>query len=159
MHKTKNSLSENIRAKSVELLNTHLAAGIDLQGQIKQAHWNVRGPNFIAIHELFDKVSDVVLVQIDTIAERAAALGGVAEGTVQTAASKSFLKPYPLKIADEKQHIEAVATVLAAFGDSVRKAIDTADGDGDADTADLFTAISREVDQQVWLIESHLSPR
>src|SRR6185437_7986506 len=139
---THNTLSENIRAKSVELLNKHLAAAIDLHGQVKQAHWNVRGPAFIAVHELFDKVADVVEEQSDTIAERAAALGGTAQGTVQVAAERSFLVPYALGIADEKEHIFALSASLAAFGQSARNATSEAATFGDADTADLFTEIS-----------------
>jgi starvation-inducible DNA-binding protein len=158
MYRTKNTLSENIRAKSVALLNEHLAAAIDLHAQAKQAHWNVRGDNFIAIHELFDRVAGELVGFYDTIAERAGALGGTAEGTVQTAAKKSFLKPYPLGIADSKAHIDALTTALAEFGKSVRKAIDDSADFGDADTADLFTGISRGIDQQIWLIESHLVP-
>jgi starvation-inducible DNA-binding protein len=95
MHHTHNTLSENIRAKSVELLNKHLAAAIDLHGQVKQAHWNVRGPAFIAVHELFDRVAGTVEDYSDTLAERAAALGGTAQGTVQVAAERSFLVPTP----------------------------------------------------------------
>lgn len=156
MYGTRNTLSEAIRQKSVELLNRHLAAAIDLHAQVKQAHWNVRGANFIAIHELFDKVADAAEGYSDTIAERAAQLGGTAEGTVQTAAERSFLSPYDLGVADEKQHIAAVADVLAAFGQSVRKAIDASDEFGDKDTADLFTEVSRGVDYQLWLVEAHL---
>src|SRR3954468_22739514 len=100
MYKTANTLSKNIRAKSVAVLNRHLAAAIDLHAQIKQAHWNVRGPTFIAIHELFDKAADVVEEYSDKIAERAGTLGGTAEGTVQTAAQRSFLDPYRLGVAD-----------------------------------------------------------
>ena len=51
MHPTHNTLSENIRAQSVELLNEHLVAANDLHAQLKQAHWNVRGPGFIAIDQ------------------------------------------------------------------------------------------------------------
>jgi starvation-inducible DNA-binding protein len=159
MYKTHNTLSENVREQSIALLNKHLAAAIDLQGQIKQAHWNVRGPTFIAVHELFDKVSDDVLAYIDLVAERAAALGGVAEGTVQVASANSFLVPYSLKIADEKQHLFAVASALAAFGQSTREAIDLVAKFGDADTADIFTEISRGVDHQLWFIESHAAPQ
>ena len=159
MYKTHNTLSENVREQSIALLNKHLAAAIDMQGQIKQAHWNVRGPTFIAVHELFDKVSDDVLAYIDLVAERAAALGGVAEGTVQVASANSFLVPYSLKIADEKQHLFAVASALAAFGQSTREAIDLVAKFGDADTADIFTEISRGVDHQLWFIESHAAPQ
>jgi starvation-inducible DNA-binding protein len=159
MHPTHNTLSENIRTQSVELLNRHLAAAIDLHGQLKQAHWNVRGPSFIGVHELFDKVAGEAEGYSDLIAERAAGLGGAAEGTVQVASERSFLIPYPLRIADENQHIFAVAATLAAFGQSARDAIGQSETVGDADTADLFTEISRGVDHQLWLIESHVAPK
>ncbi len=159
MQPTHNTLSENIRARSVELLNKHLAAAIDLHAQVKQAHWNVRGPGFIAIHELFDKVSVQVENYSDMIAERAGGLGGTAHGTIQVAAARSFLIPYPLGIADEHKHVFAVAGTLAAFGQSVRDASAEATGFGDVDTSDLFTEISRGIDQQLWLVESHMAPK
>jgi starvation-inducible DNA-binding protein len=155
MQPTRNTLSENIRAQSVELLNKHLAAAIDLHAQVKQAHWNVRGPAFIAIHELFDKVSVEVENFSDAIAERARGLGGTAHGTVQIAAERTFLIPYPLGVADEQQHVFAVSGALAAFGQSIQEAIGQATNFGDANTADLFTEISRGIDQQLWFVESH----
>ncbi len=158
MYRTSNTLSENIRVKAAELLNRHLGAAIDLHAQIKQAHWNVRGPAFIAIHELFDKVAEAVEDYSDTIAERAGALGSTAEGTIQVAVKLSFLEQYKLGIADEKAHLAAVTAALAAFGDSARKAIDEAAAYGDQDTSDVFTEISRGVDSQLWLVESHLYP-
>lgn len=158
MQKTHNTLSENIRGQSVDLLNLHLAAAIDLHAQVKQAHWNVRGPAFIAIHELFDRVADEVELFSDKIAERAAALGGTAQGTIQVAAKATFLSPYTLGIADEKSHVEKVAAALAQFGKSVRDAIDQAQDAEDATTADLFTEISRGIDQQIWFVESHATP-
>jgi starvation-inducible DNA-binding protein len=123
MQKTHNTLSEQIRIQSVALLNRHLAAAIDLHAQMKQAHWNVRGPGLIAIHELFDRVSTAVEEYSDMIAERAGGLGGTANGTIQVAAEHSFLIPYPLGIADEMQHLFAVSSALAAFGGSVIEAI------------------------------------
>jgi len=159
MQTTHNTLAESIRRQSIELLNNHLAAAVDLHGQVKQAHWNVRGPGFIAIHELFDKVSEAVEDFSDQLAERAGGLGGTAHGTVQTAAEKSFLIPYPHGIADEKSHVFAVAGGLAAFGQSAREAIDKATKSGDTATADLFTEIVRGIDQQLWFVESHLAPK
>lgn len=158
MHQTHNTLSENIRTQSVAALNKHLAAAIDLHGQIKQAHWNVRGPNFIAIHQLFDKVADTAQEAADLIAERAAGLGGTAEGTVQIASTTSYLVPYPLGVADEAKHIFAVAATLAAFGQAIRDAAGAATTQGDATTADLYTEISRGIDQQLWFVESHRAP-
>jgi starvation-inducible DNA-binding protein len=112
--------------RSVELLAKHLAAAVGLHAQVKQAHWNVRGPSFIAIHELFDKVSTEVENYSDLIAERAGGLGGTAYGKVQVAAERSFLVPYPLGIADEQEHVFAVSATLAAFVQSAREAIDQA---------------------------------
>jgi len=158
MQATRNTLPEEIRAQSIELLNRHLAAAIDLHAQVKQAHWNVRGPGFIAVHELFDKVSEEVEAFSDAIAERAGSLGGTAYGGIQRAAQQSFLVPYTLGIADETQHIFAVSGTLAAFGQSVREASAESAKFGDADTADLFTEISRGIDHQLWFVESHVAP-
>ena len=158
MNKTRNTLHETIRAQSVELLKQHLAAAIDLHAQTKQAHWNVRGPNFIAIHELFNRVSEQVETYSDMLAERAGGLGGVAQDTIQVATKNSFLVPYDLGLADESQHVFAVAGSLAAFGQSVREASVTAAKFGDADTSDLFTEMSRGIDQQLWFVESHVAP-
>jgi starvation-inducible DNA-binding protein len=159
MHKTHNTLPEEIRIRSVALLNLNLAAAIDLHAQMKQAHWNVRGPGFIAIHELFDRVSSEVEDFSDLIAERAAGLGGSANGTIQTAVKRSYLIPYPLGIANEQKHLFAVSGALAAFGGSIQEAIDKSAAFDDATTADLFTEISRGVDQQLWFVESHLAPK
>ena len=159
MQTTHNTLPETIRGEVIELLNKHLYAAIDLHAQVKQAHWNVRGPGFIAVHELFDKVSEAVEEFSDQLAERAGGLGGTAHGTVQAVAERSFLIPYPHGIADEKQHIFAVAGSLAAFGQSTREAIEHAAKAGDPATADLFTEITRGIDKQLWFVESHLAPR
>ena len=158
MYRTANTLPEQIRSRSVDLLNRHLAAAIDLHAQVKQAHWNVRGPTFIAIHELFDKVADAVEEYSDKIAERAGTLGGTAEGTVQTATERSFLEPYQLGVGDAEAHIATVTAALASFGESVRNAIGESDEFGDLDTADVFTEVSRGIDQQLWLVESHRQP-
>ncbi|WP_370674311.1 DNA starvation/stationary phase protection protein Dps [Pleomorphomonas sp. PLEO] len=159
MHTTRNTLSENVRTLSVELLNKHLSASIDLAAQVKQAHWNVRGTNFIALHELFDTVATAVGTYSDQIAERTGGLGGTAEGTVQTATARSFLVPYDLGIADGAQHVFAVAGSLAAFGESSRAAIGIATTQGDLETADLFTEVARGIARQLWLVESHAEPK
>jgi starvation-inducible DNA-binding protein len=158
MRFTHNTLPEAIRAQSIELLNKHLAAAIDLHAQIKQAHWNVRGSGFFAVHKLFDTVSDVADAVSDQLAERAGGLGGTAHGTIQVAAERSFLIPYPHGIANVQDHIFAVAGSLAAFGQSAREAIGLAAATGDADTADLFTEISRRIDEQLWFVESNREP-
>lgn len=159
MHPTKSSMGADIRARSVELLNRHLAATIDLRAQVKHAHWNVRGPNFIATHELFDKIACRVDAYSDTIAERAAALGGVARGTLQAAADRSFLAPYRLEVADEQSHLFALSSAIASLGASVHEAIAKAAMIGDAVTADVFTEICRGLDSDLWLLESHSPPQ
>src|SRR5262252_7807650 len=126
MFNTKNGLSEDTRAKAIELLNARLADCIDLQTQCKQAHWNVKGPTFIALHELFDKVNEAVEDYVDDIAERAVQLGGVAEGTARAVAKRSSLSEYPAKAVDGRSHVEALSSALAAFGAAARKGIDQA---------------------------------
>lgn len=154
MFKTKNDLSEAARGKVIDLLNARLADAIDLQTQTKQAHWNVKGPNFIALHELFDKVNEDVQEYVDEIAERAVQLGGVAEGTARMAVKRSSLPEYP-SVVDGRAHVDALSSALAAFGKAARKAIDDANTLGDLDTADLFTEISRGIDKWLWFVEAH----
>ena len=156
MFKTKNDIPEATRVKVVELLNARLADCIDLQTQTKQAHWNVKGPNFIALHELFDQINEDVEDYVDDIAERAVQLGGLAEGTARMAAKRSSLAEYPAMAVDGRSHVEALSSALAAFGAAARKGIDQANELGDLDTADLFTEISRGVDKWLWFVEAHL---
>src|SRR3954454_7061268 len=131
MFKTKNGLPDETLARVINLLSARLADAIDLQSQTKQAHWNVKGPNFIALHELFDKINADVEDNVDELAERVVQLGGVAEGTVRTAARRSSLGEYPPGTVDGRSHVEALSNVLAAFGKSVRKAVAEANDLGD----------------------------
>jgi starvation-inducible DNA-binding protein len=156
MHKTRIDLPAKVRARIIGLLNARLADAIDLQLQAKQAHWNVKGPHFIALHELFDKVAGEIGGNVDDMAERITALGGVAEGTVQAVSGRSKLEAYPLDVTDGRAHVDALAAALARFGKSVRKAIDESGKAGDADTSDLFTGVSRGADKNLWLLEAHL---
>ncbi len=159
MYKTKIDLSDKVRRNVAVILNDRLAEAIDLQSQVKQAHWNVKGPNFIALHELFDKISDVILRQIDQIAERITSLGGTAEGTVEVAARRSKLKNYPLSITSGRDHLLYLSTQVATVGKAVRSGIDDAEELGDKDTADLLTGISREFDKYLWFLEAHLQDK
>jgi len=156
MHSTRNDLSTKARTRVTALLNARLADALDLQMQAKQAHWNVKGPQFIALHELFDKLAAEIDGHVDEMAERITALGGIAEGTVQAVAGRSKLDAYPLDIAEGRAHLDALAAAYARFAKSVRKAIEEADKAGDADTSDLFTGISRSADKGLWLLEAHL---
>ena len=139
----------------VDLLNARLADAVDLSSQMKQAHWNVKGPAFIALHQLFDTIHDAVQQHVDDVAERITALGGTARGTAAVAASASTLPEYPLGIQAGRDHVEAVGAALAAFGKGVRAAIAEAGEAGDADTEDLFVGVSRDIDKNLWLVEAH----
>jgi len=156
MHNTKIDISADTREKVTEILNQSLADAIDLKSQAKQAHWNVKGMNFIALHELFDKVSGEVDIHVDDIAERITTLGGTAMGTVRLSASRSSLPEYPHEITDGAAHVEALSSALADFGKKVRENIDATDQLGDADTADLYTGISRSIDKLLWFVEAHI---
>ena len=155
LYKTGNDLPKKSRVQVIQLLNARLADAVDLHMQMKQAHWNVKGPNFIGLHELFDKIHGATGEYVDMIAERAVQLGGVAEGTVRTAAKRTQLGEYPHDIADGPSHVNAVSIALAVFGHEVRSSINEADDLEDADTADLFTEVSRGIDKWLWFVEAH----
>ena len=159
MHATKNDLSESIRTKVVDLLNARLADAIDLQTQMKQAHWNVKGPEFIALHKLFDEIVEAVEDYVDDLAERAVSLGGSVLGTARSVAQRSKLTEYPAGISAGRDHVEAVSSALAQFGAGMRRAIDASDELRDRDTADLFTGISRSLDKWLWFVEAHLQAK
>ena len=155
LHETKIDLAKGKREKLIGILNQSLADSIDLVYQAKQAHWNVKGPNFIALHELFDRVATELDVHVDDLAERITTLGGVAMGTVRLSAENSSLAEYPHEISDGTAHVDALSTALSDFGKKARKNIDTTDEIGDKDTADLYTGISRSVDKLLWFVEAH----
>src|SRR5881392_274497 len=127
MYETENDISQERRSELNALMNQRLADAVDLQMQMKQAHWNVKGPHFIGLHELFDQIDEAIESYVDLIAERIVQLGGVAEGTVRVAAARSRLEEYPLTIADGQAHVEAVAKALSTFGHEARKTINQSD--------------------------------
>ena len=155
LHKTKIDIPENSRGALTAVLNARLADAIDLASQLKQAHWNVKGPNFIALHEMFDTIHAEIQVHVDDIAERITTLGGTALGTAGVAAENSALPAYPLDARSGSDHVDAVSTALATFGKAVRASIGEAAEIGDADTEDLFTGISRDIDKNLWFVEAH----
>jgi starvation-inducible DNA-binding protein len=155
MYETKNDISLQRRTQLNALMNQRLASAVDLQMQMKQAHWNVKGPSFIGLHELFDKVAEAVEGYVDQIAERIVQLGGVAEGTVRMATSRTRLTEYSTEISEGMAHVEGVARALSTFGQEARSTISEADELDDADTADLFTEISRGIDKWLWFVEAH----
>jgi starvation-inducible DNA-binding protein len=158
-YETSNDLPSDVREQVVNLLNERLADGVDLETQTKQAHWNVKGAQFISLHKLFDDVHGAVEEYVDLLAERVVQLGGIAEGTVRIVAERSQLTDYPRSIADGPDHVNALAGALAEFGLRMRRAIDETDDLGDADSADICTEISRGIDKWLWFVEAHVQSK
>jgi starvation-inducible DNA-binding protein len=156
---TKNDLPHDTRVQAVELLSQRLVDCIDLQSQCKQAHWNVKGPNFIALHELFDQVNEAVEDYVDLIAERIVQLGGVVEGTVRAVAAKSALIDYPPGLSSGEEHVAALSDSLSQFGRTARIGIEEMNELEDADSADILTEVSRGIDKWLWFVEAHQQGR
>jgi starvation-inducible DNA-binding protein len=156
MVKTSNDLPAEQREQLVALLNQQLADTFDLMSQTKEAHWNVKGPNFYQLHELFDELATSLLGHVDSIAERATALGGLATGTVRMAASATRLPEFPLEVTRDLEVVGCLVERYASLATTTREAIGTADELGDADTADLFTEVSRDLDKHLWFLEAHV---
>jgi starvation-inducible DNA-binding protein len=153
---TRIDIPESSRADLVELLNARLADTFDLYSQLKQAHWNVKGSDFIQLHLLYDEIAESVIEYVDAIAERATALGGLALCTARMAAAASTLAEYPIGAVEGMDTVAAVSDRLAAYAASVRAGIDAAVDLNDQSTADLFTEISRVIDKHLWFVEAHL---
>jgi starvation-inducible DNA-binding protein len=153
---TRNDIPADSRTKLVSLLNQQLADTFDLVSQTKFAHWNVKGPSFIALHKLFDKLADTLREHVDEIAERATALGGVAMGTVRQAAAMSHTPEFPTGTFKDMAVVTALAERYAAVGKATREAIHKATDLGDQDTMDLFVEVSRDLDQSLYFLEAHL---
>ena len=155
-HKTVNDLEGNAKKVAIEILNARLADMIDLALITKQAHWNLKGPRFIAIHEMLDGFRDQLDAHVDTVAERVAQLGGTALGTSQIVAAQSKVPAYPTNIYKIEDHLAALIERYGAVANATRRAIDDTDEAGDADTADIFTAASRDLDKALWFLEAHV---
>ena len=155
LHKTRNDTQSNAKAVSMEALQSRLADGIDLALVIKQAHWNLKGPQFIGVHLMLDKFRAEVSEWNDMMAERIVQLGGTARGTVQEVNHRTALKPYPTDIYKIADHLEALIQRFADVANAVRKNIDDTDDAGDVGTSDLFTEVTRGLDKQLWFLEAH----
>ncbi len=155
LHKTNNDLKNNAKAVAMEILQARMADAIDLSLITKQAHWNLKGPQFIGVHLMLDGFRDEQDEYVDTMAERITQLGGTARGTVQEVNRETKLKPYPTDIYAIADHIKALIERYATFANAVRANIEEADDAGDKDTADILTEVSRGVDKQLWFLEAH----
>ncbi len=149
-------LPESSRQQIIDILNARLADTIDLKTQAKQAHWNVKGPEFFQLHELFDSIAEHLDDQADLIAERVTALGGTALGTARIAAATSAIPEYDLDAVNGVDHVVALSERLAKAANQFREEIDRTDDLGDKGTSDLFTQITREADKDLWFLEAHL---
>ena len=156
LHETRNDLPADARDGLVELLNRRLADTFDLYSQTKYAHWNVKGSDFIQLHELFDMLAGHLLEFVDTIAERATSLGGTASGTARMASAASKLDEYPADAVNGMDAVRALADRFAAFGAATRTAQEESEKLGDMDTNDLFIEVSRQIDKDLWFLEAHL---
>ena len=156
---TRNDLPAGSRVQVAALLNRRLADALDLQSQCKQAHWNVKGPQFIALHKLFDDVYAGVTEYVDLLAERIVQLGGVAYGTVRDAAETSELDEYPASISSGEEHVKTLSAALAASGSRMRRAIDETDELDDVASSDICTEITRGTDKWLWFVEAHAPSR
>jgi starvation-inducible DNA-binding protein len=154
-HRTRNDLESNTKTTVAALLNARLADAIDLALTTKQAHWNLRGRQFIAVHEMFDGFRAEIDGHVDILAERIVQLGGVALGTTQAVAEGSTLKAYPADLISVDDHVAALAERYGDLANATRAAIETSDEAGDAGSADIFTAFSRSLDKALWFLESH----
>jgi starvation-inducible DNA-binding protein len=153
------SLDENTRATSIKLLNSALTDAIALSLSIKQAHWTLKGPSFIGLHELMDDVGSRMREAVDTIAERTIILGGQTTGTLEQVAQTTDVDAYPDDITWQGAHIEALTSRMMNFGAKLRQSIEAAGEAGDEDTADLFTEISRIIDKDAWFIGAHATDK
>ena len=149
-------LTADVRAAMVMLLNEQLAANFDLQSQVKQAHWNVKGIHFYPLHLLFDDLAEHLADLTDELAERVTAIGGYATGTVRMAAASSTLPELPVDINDGMDYVQALVDRYSIYGSNLRAGIDAADAAGDMDTADLLTEASRAIDKDLWFLQAHL---
>ena len=149
-------LPPEVREAMVQLLNQQLADTFDLYSQVKHAHWNVKGPQFYPLHLLFDELAGKLAEYVDTIAEQATALGGTAKGTVRMTAAASRLPELAAGTLNSVSCVETLAVRFGALTKTTRTAIETAASSGSADTADLFTEVSRGLDKALWFLEAHL---
>ena len=154
--KTRNTLPTKTREKMSDEINARIATLIDLQLQVKQTHWNIRGPQFIAIHEMLDKLYADLDKWVDAMAERITQLGGAAYGTLDAIKGSSSLDKYPTQDLTWQDRMEHLADVIAASSTETRDSIEVAEDAGDPVSGDIITDAARGLDLWLWKVESHL---
>lgn len=155
MFKTSVDIPLEKRIEVIKILNQVLADTFDLYSQTKQAHWNVKGSDFIQLHEFFDRIAEMIFPYIDVLAERVMALGGTALGTARMSADNSNLDEFPM-INDGIQVIETLADRYAILANSSREGIDTTEEHGDMASSDLLIEFVRSLDKALWFLEAHI---
>jgi starvation-inducible DNA-binding protein len=149
-----NDLPSSKKKEIIRNLNAALATNIDLHLVAKQAHWNIKGPNFQGLHELFDTVAAAATEYADLVAERAVALGGMAEGTHHDVASNSVLAKFPSGERRWEPLVKEVHNRVLAAADQAR---DFGNGlDDDIATQDIYVELIRGLDKWAWMLEAHL---
>ncbi|HMO01520.1 MAG TPA: DNA starvation/stationary phase protection protein Dps [Oligoflexia bacterium] len=154
--KTKIDISKNNALMIAKILNQTLADLSDLFTQLKQAHWNLQGANFIALHKFFDELAEEVEKAVDIVAERAVTLGYPAEGTARMAAASSRLPEFKSGFISDKNSIKLLIDRYALIAKNVRAAIEESESYGDLITADLFIDLGAMLDKSLWFLESHI---
>ncbi|MBO7332311.1 MAG: DNA starvation/stationary phase protection protein Dps [Alphaproteobacteria bacterium] len=153
LHQTLNN--EQQKEKSIVVLNQFVTDFLCLALATKQAHWNMRGSNFISVHEMLDPFNEKLLEYVDLFAERAVQLGGTALGTAQEIVKVTKLSPYPTDIYATTQHLILLQQQYGEVANAVRQVVEN--GEADADTIDILTGASEDLDKFLWFIEAHLS--
>jgi starvation-inducible DNA-binding protein len=156
MYTSPSRLSEEARSAVAQALNARLADGLDLHGQIKVAHWNIKGPQFAALHPLFETFAVSLANHNDSIAERAVTLGARAYGTARHVAARSRLPDYPQDTTRDMEHVRLLAERIELYLDGVRESRGVAEKHADTDTVDLLTGIVTEFEKHAWFLRASL---
>ena len=156
MYKSPSPLPEDVRTKIADTLNARLADGLDLHSQIKVAHWNIKGPQFAALHPLFETFAVSLAIHNDAVAERAVTLGAKAFGTARHVAKTSKLPDYPQETTRDLEHVKLLADRIEKYLDGVRESRSTGEKLGDTDTVDLLTGIVTEFEKHAWFLRASL---
>ena len=156
MHRSPSPLSPDARAKLAAELNACLADGLDLHGQIKVAHWNVKGPHFSSLHPLFETFAVSLAAFNDMVAERAVTLGAQALGATRHVAKTSRLPEYPQDVTRGLEHVRVLADRFDAYLEGVRASRAVGEELKDTDSVDLLTGVISEFEKNSWFLRASL---